>query len=468
MMIAVGTLAIAAIIAVALTARQRTRTEFRRFQALTKIATSATGDDGNAGKVAAILEEHCCDLASLEAAAAALSPRDVYVLVDSANQMIAKFGKPLERVSDLRLSRAGQEVTIYLTQSGHGKSGARATLMIHMDGMPIQSKSNGPATLYVFPIPDGEIEQPDSIFLGSVDRSLLLVAGLVAVAALLATWTLTRRVVGPVEELRKAARELAAGNLTPRVSIRGSDEIAELSKSFNAMASELENQQRLRRNLVHDVVHELRTPLTALRCRLDSISDGISKDPHSEIEGANNEIVHLTRLVEDLHEVALAEARELRLNISDEPLEPIIASAVRAAGLDGDPRIQVMAADGAVVQADPVRLRQVMLNILTNAGRHTPSHGTVTVHAHHVDDEVFVEVCNTGSQLSSYEITHVFDRFYRADPSRERSTGGTGLGLAIVKNIIEAHGGRVWASSDDRGVSFGFGLPSRIEKAWIR
>jgi signal transduction histidine kinase len=233
------------------------------------------------------------------------------------------------------------------------------------------------------------------------------------------------------------------------------------------MASELENQQRLRRNLVHDVVHELRTPLTALRCRLDSISDGISKDPHNEIEGANDEIAHLTRLVEDLHEVALAEARELRLNISDEPLEPIIASAVRAAGLEGDSRLQVVVADGTVLQADPIRLRQVMLNILTNASRHTPPHGTVTVNAHDVDGEVIVEVQNTGSHLSSYEITRVFDRFYRADPSRERSTGGTGLGLAIVKNIIEAHGGRVWARSDDLSVSFVFALPPRIEKVRI-
>ncbi len=257
------------------------------------------------------------------------------------------------------------------------------------------------------------------------------------------------------------------GNLTRRVSIAGSDEIAELSKSFNAMASELENQQRLRRNLVHDVVHELRTPLTALRCRLDSISDGISKDPRSEIEGANDEIAHLTSLVEDLHEVALAEARELRLNITVEQLEPIMASAIRAAGLEGDSRLHVMVAAGTALQADPVRLRQVLLNILTNASRHTPPDGTVTLNAREVDSEVIVEVRNTGSQLSSYEITHVFDWFYRADPSRERSTGGTGLGLAIVKNIIEAHGGRVWASSDDRGVSFGFAMPSTNEKARI-
>jgi signal transduction histidine kinase len=282
---------------------------------------------------------------------------------------------------------------------------------------------------------------------------------------LLVTWTLTRRIVGPVEELRKAARELATGNLMRRVSIRGADEIAELSKSFNAMASELENQQKLRRNLVDDVVHELRTPLTALRCRLDSISDGVSEDPHKEIQGANEEIGHLTRLVEDLHEVALAEARELRLDISEQPLAPIIASAVRAAGLEGDSRLKVVVCNSMILQVDPVRLRQVMMNILTNAARHTPSDGIVTVNAKYGSGEAIVEVHNTGSRLDSHEITHVFDRFYRADPSRERSTGGAGLGLAIVKNIIEAHGGRVWACSDDVGVAFGFGLPLKIKKA---
>jgi signal transduction histidine kinase len=467
MMIAVGTLAIAAIVAVALTARQRTRTEFRRFQALTKIATPANGDDGSAGRVAATLDTHCCNSESLKAAAAALSPRDVFILADSNNRIIAKSGKPLDGVSDVRLSPTGEEVTIYLTQSAHGKSAAQATLMIHMEGTPISYQAGGSATLYVFPVPDGELEQPDTIFLGSVDRSLLMVTGLVAAATLLATWALSERVVGPVEELRKAARELAMGNLTRRVSIAGSDEIAELSKSFNAMASELENQQKLRRNLVDDVVHELRTPLTALRCRLDSISDCISNDPRSEIEGANGEIAHLATLVEDLHEVALAEARELRLNITSEPLEPIMASAIRAAGLEGDSRLEVVVAAGTVLQADPVRLRQVLLNFLTNASRHTPPAGTVTLHARDLDGEVIVEVRNTGSQLSSYEVAHVFDRFYRADPSRERSTGGTGLGLAIVKNIIEAHGGRVWASSDDLGVSFGFAMPSGIEKARI-
>ncbi len=168
-MMAVGTLAIAAIVAVALTARQRTRTEFRRFRALTKIATPANGDDGSAARVAAALDRHCCDSASLKAAAAALSPRDVFILADSLNRIIAKSGKPLEGVSDVRLSPTGGGVTIYLTQSLHGKTTVQATLMIHMQGTPISYHVGESATLYVFPIPDGELEHPDTIFL---DRSI--------------------------------------------------------------------------------------------------------------------------------------------------------------------------------------------------------------------------------------------------------------------------------------------------------
>ena len=200
--------AVTAIIAVALTARQRTRTEFRRFRALTKLSTSP---DDRARQVAAILETRCCDSASLEAAAAVLSPREVFVVVNSANQIIAKFGKPLQGVDDLRLSRAGSEITIYLTPGEHGRSASEATLMIHADGTPIHFPSDASATLYVFPLPDEVIEQPESIFLGSLDRSLLLVTGLVATAALAATWIVTRSIVGPVEELREAARALAMG-----------------------------------------------------------------------------------------------------------------------------------------------------------------------------------------------------------------------------------------------------------------
>jgi two-component system sensor histidine kinase BaeS len=460
MMAAVGLLAIAAVVAVALAARQRTRSEFRRFQDLEKISAS-TNPDTDSQRIAVLLEGRCCDPDALRTAAAALSQPQVLVVADGSGRVIAKSGKPLNTLSEFRFSRNGEVISIEAARHEHGRSVTGVSLRCQLQGVPVRLANGDTAYLYVFPMPNEKAEEPGTIFLGSVDRSLLLATILIAAIALLATWTLTRRIAGPIEELRAAASDLASGNLGRRVAARGSDEIAELSRSFNVMAAELQNVQTLRRNLVHDVVHELRTPLAALRCRIDSVTDGVCKDAQQEIAGANEEIDHLLRLVEDLHELALAEARELKLAISEAPLRPIVESAARAAGLDGDPRLRMMLANDLVIRGDAMRLRQVVLNILSNAARYTPTNGRITIKASRRDEEVVVEVHNTGSNLTSDEIAHVFDRFYRADPSRQRASGGTGLGLSIVKNLIEAHGGRVWSSSDDSGVCFAFALPSQ-------
>jgi signal transduction histidine kinase len=459
MMAAVGLLAIAAVVAVALAARQRTRSEFRRFQELEKISASANPDT-DSKRIALLLEGRCCDPDALRTAAAALSRPQVLVVADGSGHVIAKSGKPLNTLSEFRFSRNGEVISIEARHE-HDRSVTGVSLRFQLQGVPVRLANGETAYLYVFPMPNQKAEEPGAIFLGSVDRSLLLATILIAAIALLATWTLTRRIAGPIEELRAAASDLAHGNLGRRVAARGSDEIAELGRSFNVMAAELQNVQTLRRNLVHDVVHELRTPLAALRCRIDSVTDGVCKDVQQEIAGANEEIDHLLRLVEDLHELALAEARELKLAVSEAPLLPIVESAARAAGLDGDPRLRMILANDLIIRGDAMRLRQVVLNILSNAARYTPTKGRITIKASRQDEEVVVEVHNTGSTLTSDEIAHVFDRFYRADPSRQRASGGTGLGLSIVKNLIEAQGGRVWSSSDDSGVCFAFALPSQ-------
>jgi signal transduction histidine kinase len=459
MMIAVSLLAVAAVVAVALAARQHTRSEFRRFLELENISPSASSDV-ESKRISVLLAGRCCDSDALRAAAAALSPHQALVVTDASDRVVARSGKPLDAVSEFRFSRNGEVIAIEATRRNPSAHVSGISLRFHMRGIPVSMANGSTAYVYVFHFPEDEAKRPDAMFLGSVDRSLLLVTTLIAAIALLATWMLTRRIAGPIEELRGAARDLARGNLGRRVDTRGSDEIAELSRSFNAMAAELENLQTLRRNLVHDVVHELRTPLAALRCRLDSVTDGVAADPRKEIAGANEEIDHLSRLVEDLHELALAEARELKLTIVEVPLKPILESAARAAGLETDSRLRMMLENGLVVRGDAVRLRQVVLNILSNAARYTPTDGVIAVSASHRGKETVVEVHNTGSHLTLHEIAHVFDRFYRSDPSRQRASGGTGLGLSIVKNLVEAQGGRVWACSDDLGVSFGFALPS--------
>jgi two-component system sensor histidine kinase BaeS len=214
---------------------------------------------------------------------------------------------------------------------------------------------------------------------------------------------------------------------------------------------------------VHDVAHELRTPLTALRCRLDTVADGLASDPARTLAGASEEVRHLTRLVDDLQELALAEAGELKLTIAPVSLDEAVRSAVGAASLDRDPRLHLEIEDTRV-RTDAVRLRQILINLLTNADRHTPPDGAISVRARRDSSQVVIEVRNTGSALDEEQRARVFDRFYRADPSRQRATGGSGLGLAIVKHLAEALGGSVAAESDAAGVTMRVRVPGVNEQ----
>jgi two-component system sensor histidine kinase BaeS len=138
---------------------------------------------------------------------------------------------------------------------------------------------------------------------------------------------------------------------------------------------------------------------------------------------------------------------------------PVVSSATRAARLEHDPRLRLELDPALIARADAVRLRQVLLNLLTNADRHTPSDGLILVSARGQQGEAVIEVQNTGASLDDEQLARAFDRFWRADPSRQRATGGSGLGLAIVKHLVEAQGGRVWAAADAVGPTFGFALP---------
>jgi signal transduction histidine kinase len=458
LLLAVGVLAIAAVVAVALSARQTTRMEFRRFQEHEE-ERSSLARSREAEGIASRLTGRCRDEVALRDATSHLPPQEVVLLVDDQGNLIARGGPGNSTLRDVRVRLTGEAVTVDVTREQRGAAEGIALKFI-TDSAPVVSCGGGiTGSLYVFSMPAGAVIPPSAAFLGSVDRRLLVATTIVAVVALGMTWVVARRIVGPIAELRLAARDLAHGHLSRRVTIRGSDEIAELSQSFNAMASELERQEILRRQLVHDVAHELRTPLTALRCRLATIVDGLSADPRQSIAAAGDEVRHLSRLVTDLQELAAAEARELSLSPTDVALGAVAASAARAAGLERDERLRLSLDASIHVRADAIRVRQVLVNLLTNADRHTPPGGTITIRGSRDAEYASVEVHNTGSSLDADQTARLFERFYRVDPARRRSTGGSGLGLAIVKHLVEAQGGRVWAASDETGVTFGFSLP---------
>lgn len=304
---------------------------------------------------------------------------------------------------------------------------------------------------------------PAQLALDTINRSLLVAAVAAGGVALLLTATLSRGIVGPVEALTLAARRMERGDLSQRVRVRGRDEIGELAHAFNAMADSLNASEQLRRQMVTDIAHELRTPLTNIRGYLEAVRDGVVSPKPEVIDSLYEESLLLNRLVEDLQELALAESGQLRLRRQACAIGEIAERTLAALPPQtaGGPAMRLeLPADLPLVDADPERVGQVLRNLVTNAQHHTLPDGSITVSAQARAEVVEIAVSDTGSGIAPEHLPYVFERFYRADPARARTTGGAGLGLAIVRQLVLAHGGQVAVSSrPGAGATFTFTLP---------
>jgi signal transduction histidine kinase len=326
--------------------------------------------------------------------------------------------------------------------------------------------------VYINPLGRPSSGAGEEVFLGSVNRSLLLAVVAAGLAAVLLTLALSRRILRPIEALTAAARKMEKGDLNQRVEVKSGDEIGQLAHAFNAMADGLARLEQLRFNMVTDVAHELRTPLSNIRGYLEAMRDGVTKPSPVLIDSLYEEAMLLNRLVDDLQELALAEAGQLKLVRQPVALVEIVEKVVNVLQPQlADKGLTVetdLPADLPLVDADPDRVGQILRNLLTNAVNYTPPGGKITVAAESAGADtsatlstwVEVSVRDTGIGITPEHLPYIFERFYRADKSRARATGGAGLGLAIVKQLVEAHGGRVWAeSTPGSGAILGFTLP---------
>ena len=266
----------------------------------------------------------------------------------------------------------------------------------------------------------------------------------------------SRIVAAPITRLANAAQAIGAGDLSTRVPPNhSSTEMDELTTAFNTMAADLQHASELRTSLMADVSHELRTPLTVLEGNLRAALDHVYELDEEQIANLYEQTRHLIRLVNDLRELALAESAQLPLDLQALDIAPIVQETAAAFDLLGEEKgilLQTQLAPGLPpIYSDRVRVRQVLHNLLANALRHTPSGGTIIIAAQPEPAGVALSVVDNGEGIDPQAITHVFDRFYRTDPSRSRDTGGSGLGLAIVKALVEAQGGHVEAASPGFG-----------------
>jgi signal transduction histidine kinase len=272
----------------------------------------------------------------------------------------------------------------------------------------------------------------------------------------------SRRIVTPLKAIQRGTAEFTRGNFQRRIDPVGVPELDRLVRSFNTLADSLQGVEQRRQDLVADLAHELRTPLTVLGVYLEGLANGSVTGDSEVYRRLNRETQRLKKLVRDLQELSRAEAGYLPLEAKTVDLKPLCMEVVEKFNpqiQEDGPTLQLELGQLPPVLADPGRVEQILINLLSNALRHTEQ-GTIQIGATQKGNFVELYVKDTGTGITPENLKHVFERFWRADPSRNQATGGTGIGLTIVKKLVELQGGTVWVESTlGQGTTFHFTLP---------
>ena len=302
------------------------------------------------------------------------------------------------------------------------------------------------------------------MFLNATHRSLVWATLTTLALAVILSFLLTKKVLTPLSQMTGITKKIAAGDYTAKVRIPSKDEVGQLATAFNQMAASLQRVEQLRKTMVIDVAHELRTPLTNMRGYIEALRDGVIPSSKETYESLHEETIRLAKLVEDLLQLARADAssgalRPRRINLQ-ELLSHVLglfqpefaAKGIAVETHLSDPEEQIM--------ADPEKLSQVFRNLLQNAWQYTPHGGNVRVFAERLPNKIKIVFANTGEGIADEDLPFIFERFYRGEKSRSREHGGAGIGLAIVKELVEAHKGEVGAESAPPETRVWFSLPA--------
>lgn len=299
--------------------------------------------------------------------------------------------------------------------------------------------------------PPPELDPREQRYLEGITQALLVGAVGASAAAMVIGLLLSRQFLRPLSELTQAITAMHAGELDQRVNIRTRDELGILAHTFNEMSANLSRANQLRKQMTADIAHDLRTPLTVIAGYLEALRDGTLKPTPERFRVMAEEVSMLNRLIEDLRMLSLADAGELKLMRSlitpAELLQRVAAAFQESAAASSITLTAQASPDIPEIAIDNERMVQVLGNLVVNALRHTPSGGIVTLHALSTADSITLRVSDTGSGIEPDDLPRIFDRFYRADPSRQSDSGESGLGLAIARSIVEAHGGTIAAES---------------------
>ncbi len=305
----------------------------------------------------------------------------------------------------------------------------------------------------------------------AVTDALTLAAAAALIAAVLASYFISRQVVGPVQRMMALSHRIAEGEYGERLKVSGNvqsnqlDELDQLGLTFNQMADKLEKTETMRRQLIGDVTHELRTPLAAIKGYMEGLMDGVIPATPDSYQQVYSEADRLQRLVNDLQELSRVESGAYQLKPESVSPVDLIESVVKHLGRQFEEKEILLEtkldANLPNVSADKDRILQVLTNLVGNALQYTSTGGSVVLTAAREKNEIVISISDTGIGISPDHLPFIFNRFYRTDKSRARASGGSGIGLTIAQALIKAHHGRIWAESngEGKGSTFHFSLP---------
>lgn len=307
-----------------------------------------------------------------------------------------------------------------------------------------------------------------AMFISAVHRYLLWAFLSAVILAVLLSFVMMRRVLAPLTRMTAISREIAAGNFAVRAEAVTVDEVGQLARAFNRMSESLEEIENLRRTLMIDVAHELRTPLTNIRGYLEALDDGVLPPKSETFSLLQSETLRLVQLVEDVLQLAKADAGRGNLKLETVDLSEMVKKALATFShmfSQNSITVRVHLPEESVrAMVDRDRIARVLRNLTDNASQYTPKNGEVEVRIETGSIKVRIDYINSIDELTSQDLPYIFERFYRGEKSRSRQHGGAGIGLAIVKELVEAHGGRVGAELVEERIRIRVELP--IDPAW--
>jgi len=322
---------------------------------------------------------------------------------------------------------------------------------------PAPLTHQGKVVSYLLYHPREEISEDHQLrFVKQQELAMLMIAGVILFLAVVFSLFVTRRLVRPIKALTEGTHRLAGGDYTTRVPVTSRDELAQLARDFNALALALENNEKAHRQWVADISHELRTPLSVLRGEIEALQDGIRSPDQKAIQSLHAEVLHISRLIDDLYQLSLYDVGAMTYRKEQLDLPSLLWQVVDSfrpkftgAGITvSGPSSE---AEEAMVFADQERLRQLFTNLLDNSLKYTDSGGRLEITVVAEEGSVRVAFCDSTPGVADEELPKIFARFYRVEGSRSRESGGAGLGLAICRSIVEAHEGTIVAKVSPLG-----------------